>query len=130
MEKQRRHSPKRDAILACIQGTTCHPTAEWVYEQLHPRIPGLSLGTVYRNLAQFREDGSVITVGNVDGHERYDANLTPHSHFICRNCGAVCDLPAQQVTAPDSGEIGIVEACSVTFYGRCEQCNHQLEESL
>ncbi len=27
----RKHSRKRDAILSCVRGTTCHPTAEWVY---------------------------------------------------------------------------------------------------
>ena len=126
MESKRRHSPKREAILTCIRGTTCHPTAEWVYEQLHSQIPGLSLATVYRNLAQFREDGTVITVGNVDGHERYDGNVAPHSHFVCRNCGAVLDLPAQQVTAPVGNGIGIVDACSVTFFGRCQQCKEEI----
>ena len=47
----RRHSRKRDAILECLRCTTSHPTAEWVYNQLKPTIPDLSLATVYRNLA-------------------------------------------------------------------------------
>ena len=47
-------SRKRDAILACVCSTDTHPTAEWVYTQLKPDIPDLSLGTVYRNLAMFR----------------------------------------------------------------------------
>ena len=41
-----RYSPKRDAILQCLRSTTCHPSAEWVYSQLKPRIPDLSLATV------------------------------------------------------------------------------------
>ena len=41
-----RYSPKRDAILQCLRSTTCHPSAEWVYAQLKPRIPNLSLATV------------------------------------------------------------------------------------
>ena len=47
MATVRKHSRKRDAILACLRSTTCHPTAEWVYQQLKPAIPDLSLGTVY-----------------------------------------------------------------------------------
>ena len=39
-------SRKRDAILACVCSTDTHPTAEWVYTQLKPDIPDLSLGTV------------------------------------------------------------------------------------
>ena len=58
-----RHSPKREAILECLRSTTCHPSAEWVYAQLKPRIPDLSLATVYRNLARFRAEGTVQVIG-------------------------------------------------------------------
>mgnify|MGYP000354531296 CR=1 FL=1 len=56
MSIARKHSRKRDAILECLRCTTSHPTAEWVYTQLKPDIPDLSLGTVYRNLAMFRRE--------------------------------------------------------------------------
>ena len=69
-----RHSPKREAILECLRSTTCHPSAEWVYAQLKPRIPDLSLATVYRNLARFRAEGTVQVIGCVDGEDRYDGN--------------------------------------------------------
>ena len=52
MSTVRKHSHKRDAILECLRCTTSHPTAEWVYTQLKPTIPDLSLATVYRNLAR------------------------------------------------------------------------------
>jgi Fur family peroxide stress response transcriptional regulator len=42
----RKHSKKRDAILELLRSVNTHPTAQWVYEKLKPRIPGLSLGTV------------------------------------------------------------------------------------
>ena len=60
MATVRKHSRKRDAILACLRSTTCHPTAEWVYQQLKPAIPDLSLGTVYRNLSMFKDEGLVL----------------------------------------------------------------------
>ena len=44
MERAVRYSKKREAILAAIQGTRCHPSAEWVYKQLKPQHPDLSLG--------------------------------------------------------------------------------------
>ena len=86
MEKARRYSPKREAILECLRSTDSHPAAEWVYAQLKPSIPDLSLATVYRNLGQFRKDGTIQVIGNVDGEERYDGDISPHSHFICRSC--------------------------------------------
>ena len=122
MEKVTRHSPKRDAILSCIRSTDCHPSAEWVYAMLKPQIPDLSLATVYRNLAKFRQDGVVLTIGSVDGQERYDGDIKPHSHFICRSCGKVADLPAVGVDVPNMAQVGRSENCSVTFYGCCNGC--------
>ena len=95
-----RHSPKREAILQCLRSTTCHPSAEWVYSQLKPRIPDLSLATVYRNLARFRAEGAVQVIGCVDGEDRYDGDTAPHGHFVCRTCGAVIDLPPIPVELP------------------------------
>ena len=36
MATAKKFSRKREAILTCLHGTTCHPTAEWVYQQLKP----------------------------------------------------------------------------------------------
>lgn len=128
MGKCRRHSPKREAILDCLRSTDCHPAAEWVHAQLKPEIPNLSLATVYRNLAQFRREGVIRTIGTVDGEERYDGNMIPHSHFICTGCGKITDVPYQEVSTEDIGDVGKVERCSVTFYGRCSECLKKAEE--
>ena len=120
--ERKRYSPKRDAILRCLRSTTCHPSAEWVYSRLKPEIPGLSLATVYRNLARFRAEGEVQVIGCVDGEDRYDGNTAPHGHFICRGCGAVIDLPLIPVELPDLTEVGEADSCGVVFYGRCTGC--------
>ena len=73
----RKHSRKRDAILECLRCTTSHPTAEWVYTQLKPTIPDLSLATVYRNLAMFKAEGTIDSVGVYNGLERFDFRTDP-----------------------------------------------------
>jgi Fur family peroxide stress response transcriptional regulator len=130
MERAIRYSKKREAILTQIQGTSCHPSAEWVYQQLRPLHPDLSLGTVYRNLAFFRERGLVRSVGVVQGQERFDAITTPHSHFVCNCCGTVLDLPdvrpergLEQTVSTQYGFA--VERCELTFYGLCPNCTDQ-----
>ena len=139
MERTVRYSKKREAILAAIRETGCHPSAEWLYRRLKPRHPDLSLGTVYRNLAFFQEHGLVQSVGVVQGQERFDGIITPHSHFICNCCGTVLDLPD---VCPESGldrtvssQYGLaVERHELTFYGLCSICSHpqqnNKEESL
>lgn len=120
----RKHSKKRDAILECVRSTKEHPTADWVYSRLKATIPDLSLGTVYRNLAAFKQEGIITSVGVVDGMERFDYNTDPHVHFICSHCKAVIDV--DDITVPDqlSEQVhcGSVRECSLSFTGICNQC--------
>ena len=58
-----RQSKKRDAMLALLRQTTCHPPADWVHQQLKAEYPDLSLGTVYRNLNHLCQRGLIRRVG-------------------------------------------------------------------
>lgn len=129
-----RYSKKREAILNAIRSTTCHPSAEWIYHTLKPTHPDLSLGTVYRNLVFFQQQGQVQSVGVVNGQERFDGNTAPHSHFVCTNCGAVIDLHSIKLdislTRDVSEQYGLsVERHELTFYGRCQTCMKQEESN-
>ena len=127
MANGKKFSRKREAILDCMRGTTCHPTAEWVYQQLKPQFPDLSLGTVYRNLAAFKVDGVIDSVGVVNGLERYDANTAPHAHIVCRGCGAVLDaetveLPEELLTRVQRETGCELGGYQISFYGKCPNC--------
>lgn len=127
MEQKRNFSRKREAVLRAVRSTTTHPTAEWVYQTLKPEYPDLSLGTVYRNLAQFKEDGVIISVGIVNGQERFDGNVQPHTHFVCSQCGAVLDIADDR---PDPGCIERIarnnhiriDAADIMLRGVCSEC--------
>ena len=125
--KVRKYSRQREAILSKIRSTTAHPTADRLFQELKEEFPKLSLGTVYRNLVLFREDGDIISVGTVNGQERFDGNMLPHGHFICRKCAAVIDidLPKSQselFTGPGSIKGNKVERIDFTAYGTCCMC--------
>ena len=83
MERATRYSKKREAILTAIRSSDAHPSAEWIYHTLKSTHPDLSLGTVYRNLLFFQQNGTIQSVGVVNGQERFDAVTAPHSHFVC-----------------------------------------------
>ena len=128
MEQSSKHFRKRDAILACVKATDVHPSADWVYETLRQQMPDISLATVYRNLALFKQQGEIISLGTVGGTERFDGNTTPHVHFICSGCDAVIDLPQIQVPQSLSGQAagqigGKVDTCHLTFTGFCSRCH-------
>ena len=99
MERTNKHFRKRDAILNCVRSTDAHPSADWVFEHVKEQVPDISLATVYRNLALFKDQGLITSLGTVKGVERFDGNTDPHVHFICTQCGAVMDLP--QISVPE-----------------------------
>ena len=128
MERTTKHFKKRDAILSCLRQTDTHPSADWIYAKLkEEEYSDISLGTVYRNLAFFKEQGTIVSLGTVKGVERFDGNITPHVHFICTDCGRISDLHGIKVpeelnnaAARDSG--GRVNCCQLTFTGICGEC--------
>ena len=127
METRRNNSRKRQAIYDHLCSVTDHPTAEMIYARLKPEIPELSLGTVYRNLTVLLEEGQIITVGKVDGQERYDARTTPHAHFVCRGCRRVLDVFLPDVVSGLYGEVESRLGChtewyTLTLHGLCVGC--------
>ena len=55
MKRTAKHFKKRDAILTCLRQSDEHPSAETIYEQLKEDYSDISLATVYRNLALFKQ---------------------------------------------------------------------------
>ena len=128
---ERKFSAKRVEILDLLKFTKTHPGAHWIYEQLKPRIPGLSLATVYRNLNIFCSEGKAVSLGVVRSEERFDGILPPHPHLICSDCGEILDLPSKKAQnllqksfyMEDSF---FIDFRKTLFYGLCKACykNH------
>ena len=122
-----KHFKKRDAILEYLRHTKAHPSAEMIYTDLKPQIPDLAMGTVYRNLSLFKEQGLVSSVATVKGVERFDGNTDPHVHFICSDCDAVIDLMEMEIPlslsqAAEAACGGNVNECQLCFTGKCREC--------
>ena len=122
-----RFSKKRQAIYDCLSGTTSHPTADWIYHQLHADYPDLSLGTVYRNLSQLKDAGLIQSVGVINGQEHFDDNVSPHTHLICQSCGTVRDLFEINVSDEIAQQAANVSGYQITgvslrLMGLCPSC--------
>lgn len=128
MDTKRKNSIKRQAILDALHGTKEHPTAEMLYNELKPEISDLSLGTVYRNLSMFCDEGIAQALGKVNGKERFDGRTDVHSHFVCKCCGRVLDvdLPAEMDTMYTGLKTAygyIPERYTLSFTGLCDRCS-------
>jgi Fur family peroxide stress response transcriptional regulator len=80
---------------------------------------------VYRNINVFREEGTVVSVGVVNGEEHFDGLTAPHPHLLCTGCGAVVDLPCPDDAALEA--LGTVSDFAIdyrktVFKGLCPGC--------
>ena len=127
-----RVTAQRLAVYRALAEDRSHPTADAIHRRLRAAMPSLSPATVYRVLESLVEDGLLRQVSTTGGAGRFDANLTPHQHLICRVCGRMTDvhtpaLPAVRTTAV--GRVAararprfVVEDVDVRIVGRCETC--------
>ena len=128
-----KHSKQRDLIMTFLMGRKDHPTADVVYMNVRKENPNISLGTVYRNLTLLSDLGEIQRLRVGDGVDHFDADTSPHYHFVCSECGSVIDLEMdgidhiQEIAGANfNGQI----AGHVTyFYGKCGACMKAKEEA-
>jgi Fur family peroxide stress response transcriptional regulator len=125
-EAELKVTPQRLAIFREIAVARDHPSAEEIHARLKPRLPSLSVDTVYRTLATLDECGVVETIEAPDGRSHYDGRLEPHHHLVCKECGGIVDFqwPKADRLRPPAGtaEWGEVERVRVELRGICAQC--------
>ena len=85
-------SVQRIAIMTYLMEHRTHPTVDEIYTALAPSIPTLSKTTVYNTLKLLSEQGAAQTLTIDERNTCYDADTTPHAHFLCKHCGKIYDL--------------------------------------
>lgn len=116
-----RYSKQREAVYGVLSATDVHPDVGYVYREVRKVMPTISLGTVYRNLEELVRSGRAKKLGIEGSVERFDGNVTPHSHFVCNRCGKIFDVP-MHCDLTDDCMCGEVERAEVIFYGICNEC--------
>ena len=120
-----RRSMQREAVYANLCSRTDHPTAEEVYASLKPKMPSISLATVYRNLHTLTEQGKIQTI-SIDKSDHFDAKVEQHYHLYCNTCGRLYDLDFPLIQGIDyearEYKDGKINAYSLVFYGTCPHC--------
>jgi len=103
-----------------------HPSAEEIHKRLKPRLPMISLDTVYRTLSILEQYGIIARVQVLDDRGRFDGNLTPHHHLVCTKCKCIHDFywPVfnEMELPPETGQWGKINSTHVEIRGICENC--------
>ena len=121
-----KHSKQRELIKAFLMTRKDHPTADVVYTNVRQQNPNISMGTVYRNLTLLADLGEIQRLRVGDGVDHFDADTSPHYHFVCTECGSVIDLEMdsiERITEIARANFDGHIAGHVTyFYGTCGNC--------
>ena len=123
-EKQFRVSRQRQKILELLQKSKEHPSADWIYKNIRESFPSISLGTVYRNLGVLNEQGFINKIIHAGSADRFDADMTGHSHFYCDKCGEIYDVfeEASVNTVNGSSDEHRITRQTTSYYGICRKC--------
>ncbi|MCL6610824.1 MAG: transcriptional repressor [Peptococcaceae bacterium] len=127
-KKGLRTTPQRELIYRLLSGSKAHPTAEHVYREVRKTFPAISFNTVYKTVRSLEEMGFIQRFNTGENIYRYDANVSPHPHFICLSCGRVDDVDdfpddignyVHMAAFATHCEIKFV---NLHFYGYCPEC--------
>jgi Fur family peroxide stress response transcriptional regulator len=119
-------TPQRLEIFRAAAASLDHPSAEAIFKNISVRMPSISLDTVYRTLWTLTDLGLISTLGQRYESVRFDANLTPHHHFICTSCGLTRDFTSDKLDKlpipEEVKQLGKITASRVEVRGICSRC--------
>lgn len=119
-----KYTNQRLAILDFLEDNFNHPTVEEIYEEVKQKLPRITKATVYKNLKVLVDNGLIKEV-NIKGVSRFEPNMEPHHHIICKTCGKIIDFKSKELTdyalkmIQDQKEI-IIDRAETTFFGNCK----------
>ena len=121
---------QRQIVWHALRSMHGHPSPEQVYERVKPRIPAISLATVYKNIHLFIESGMFREVSLHYGSMRVETNPRPHHHLVCRQCKSISDIDAEAlgVAAKTRRLPGgfLAERYAIDVMGLCARCQQSL----
>ncbi|MDP4277541.1 MAG: transcriptional repressor [Bacteroidota bacterium] len=118
-------SMQRIAIMEYLLNHRTHPSADDVYTNLSKTMPTLSKTTVYNTLKLLSEKGAALMLTIDENKVNFDGDTSPHTHFLCKTCGRIYDLPmagsVKEVMAMDADGHLITEVHQY-YRGICKNC--------
>lgn len=125
-QKGMRVTPQRIEIYREVAKSCEHPDAETVFESVKNKMPNVSFDTVYRTLASLEELEMIFRVDNQLPKARFDADKTPHHHFLCTKCNEVYDIflnTGEKAYLPENAHnFGEIKDINIQVRGICKKC--------
>ena len=125
MTLQTRNTRQKSAIRDAFVSADRPLSPEEILSSAHERVEGLSIATVYRNIATLVKDKWLLPVDIPGEATRYEvAGKAHHHHFHCNSCGKVFELEGCEADIKPKLPRGFRATGHEFFlYGTCADCN-------
>ncbi|MDR0506727.1 MAG: transcriptional repressor [Dysgonamonadaceae bacterium] len=122
-------SVQRMAIMEYLTVNPVHPTVDTIFNALYASIPTLSKTTVYNTLKLLSDQGAICALNIDEKNMRYDADISRHAHFKCKNCRNVFDLKTQGVDSIiiENEDKFVIKEAHFYFTGYCQNCKNIID---
>jgi len=121
-------TPQRMMVLAAIENSEHHISAEEIYAQVVAKYPHINISTVYRTMELLHRLGLVTETDLGGGRVRYHpADRGHHHHLVCQECGKIIDLdesvlyPLKEVLLREYKFNADLRHLAI--FGRCADCS-------
>jgi Fur family transcriptional regulator, ferric uptake regulator len=122
---------QREVILDIVKAGKGHLDADEIYQRARKKLPRLSLSTVYRALAKFKQSGLIEERHLDENHHHYEiSHYGEHHHLICTGCGKVVEfkLPITEIIiekVPQAAGYKINHSGELSLSGLCPDCQRK-----
>ena len=126
-ERGYRLTPQRMLVLAAIENSDDHISAEEIYAEVIAKYPHVNISTVYRTMELLNRLGLVTETDLGGGRVRYHpADKGHHHHLVCQQCGKIIDLDESVLVSLEKvlfGEYNFsADLRHLAIFGRCADC--------
>ncbi len=122
-----RNTLQESLVFKAVNELRNHATADEIYDYIVKTYPGISKGTVYRNLKKLDQQNKIHKLEIPAGADRFDHCCHEHYHIKCDKCGRLFDVDMDVV---DDLRKKIKSAhgfeftgYDIIFKGLCPECN-------
>ena len=125
-----RNTIQKQLVLEAICALKNHPTVDEVYKYIAEKYPGISKGTVYRNINTLVNAGMLARIVCPLGPDRFDDVTQKHYHINCKQCGSFTDVPLDYHIHLDNLVSDLtgykIDSHDIVFNGLCPVCRQTL----
>jgi Fur family ferric uptake transcriptional regulator len=119
-------STRRVTVDVLLAAGDEHLSAEDIAARVRSQLPDVAESTIYRTLGALEELGVVTHVHLGHGPSTYHLGPPAHQHLVCRQCGAVLEVPEAEfagLARTITNRYGfVIEPGHFSIAGRCERC--------